>query len=166
MHPEVDHIEGQERRADAERSYGPPRGTVTATDGVHRALLMREVGVIQLIDGAPEGVLAFELVGEVDAEDYEDVLKPAVEESLDGGNKLRFVVEIGAEFDRFTAGAEWQDMTLGFSHLGDWQRCALVTDVDWVEHAAKALGWLMGGRLQLFPIDELKAALEWAASDE
>ena len=144
----------------------PPRGTVTATDGAHRALLTREVWVIQLIDGAPDGVLAFELVGEVDAEDYEDVLMPAVEESLAGGDKLRFVVEIGAEFDRFAAGAEWQDMTLGFSHLGDWQRCALVTDVDWVEHAAKAFGWLMGGRLQVFDIDELKAALVWAASDE
>ncbi len=127
-------------------------------------LRMREVWVIQLIDGAPEGVLAFEFVGEVDSEDYEAVLKPAVEEMLAGGNRLRFVIEISAEFDRFTAGAEWQDMTLGFSHLGDWQRCALVTDIGWVEHAAKALGWLMGGRLQLFDIDELKTALEWAAS--
>ena len=122
--------------------------------------------MIQLIEGAPEGVLAFEFVGEVDADDYEDVLKPAVEESLEGGARLRFVVEIGAEFDRFTTGAEWHDMTLGFAHLEDWQRCALVTDVDWVRHAARALGWLMGGRLRLFDIDELKAALEWAASDD
>jgi hypothetical protein len=122
--------------------------------------------MFQLIEGAPEGVLAFEAVGEVDAQDYEDVLKPAIEESLDGGAKLRFVIEIGPEFDRFTAGAEWNDMMLGFAHLSDWQRCAVVTDVDWVEHAAKALGWLMGGRLRLFDIDELKAALEWAASDD
>ena len=62
--------------------------------------------MIQLIEGAPEGVLAFEAVGEVDAEDYEHVLKPAIEESLAGSDQLRFVFEIGAEFDRFTAGAE------------------------------------------------------------
>ncbi len=122
--------------------------------------------MIQLIEGAPEGVLAFEAVGEVDAEDYEDVLKPAIEESLAGSDQLRFVFEIGAEFDRFTTGAEWQDMTLGFAHFSDWLRCALVTDLDWVRHAAKALGWLMGGRLRVFEIDELKAALEWAAADD
>ncbi|HEX5641824.1 MAG TPA: STAS/SEC14 domain-containing protein [Thermoleophilia bacterium] len=122
--------------------------------------------MIQLIEGAPEGVLAFEAVGEVDAEDYEHVLKPAIEESLAGSDQLRFVFEIGAEFDRFTAGAEWQDMTLGFAHFSDWLRCALVTDLDWVRHAAKALGWLMGGRLRVFEIDELKAALEWAAADD
>jgi hypothetical protein len=122
--------------------------------------------VIQLIEGAPDGVLAFEAVGELDAADYEDVLKPAIEESLAGGDRLRLVFEIGSEFDRFTAGAEWEDVALGFAHLTDWQRCALVTDLDWVRHAAKAFGWLMGGRLRLFEIDELKAALEWAASDD
>lgn len=122
--------------------------------------------MIQLIEGAPDGVLAFEAVGELDAADYEDVLKPAIEESLAGGDRLRLVFEIGSEFDRFTAGAEWHDMALGFAHLTDWQRCALVTDLDWVRHAAKAFGWLMGGRLRLFEIDELKAALEWAASDD
>jgi hypothetical protein len=57
-------------------------------------------------------------------------------------------------------------MTLGFAHLSDWRRCALVTDLDWVRQAAKALGWLMGGRLRVFEIDELKAALEWAAADD
>jgi hypothetical protein len=122
--------------------------------------------MIQLIEGAPEGVLAFEAVGEVDADDYTDVLMPAVEESLDGGNRLRFVFEIGPQFDRYTAGAAWDDMALGFAHLGEWQRCAVVTDLEWVQHAAKAFGWLMGGRLRVFDIDELKAALEWAASDD
>jgi hypothetical protein len=122
--------------------------------------------MIQFIEGAPEGVLAFEAVGEVDAEDYEDVLMPAIEEALEGGDNLRFVFEIGAEFDRFTASAEWHDMTLGFAHLTDWQRCAVVTDLEWVEHGAKAFGWLMGGRLRAFHVDELRTALEWAASDD
>ena len=72
--------------------------------------------MIQLIEGAPEGVLAFEAVGEVDAEDYEDVLKPAIEEALAGDDRLRFVFEIGSEFDRFTAGAAWDDMALEFAH--------------------------------------------------
>ena len=66
----------------------PPRRQEVRRDPAHR--------------GCSEGVLAFEAVGEVDAEDYEDVLKPAIEESLAGSDQLRFVFEIGAEFDRFT----------------------------------------------------------------
>ena len=122
--------------------------------------------MFQLIEGAPEGVLAFEAVGEVDAQDYEDVLKPAIEAALEGGADIRIVYEIGPDFDRYSAGAAWEDMAMGFAHLTRWKRCAVVTDHDWVEHAAKAFGWMMGGRLKVFDIDELKAALQWAASDD
>ena len=122
--------------------------------------------MIQMIEGAPEGVLAFEAVGEVDAEDYNEVLKPAIEASLEGGDDLRIVYEIGPDFDRYSAGAAWEDMAMGFAHLAKWKRCAVVTDLDWVEHAAKAFGWMMGARLRVFDIDELKAALQWAASDD
>ena len=122
--------------------------------------------MIQLIEGAPEGVLAFAAVGEVDAADYEDVLKPAIEAALEGGDRIRFVFEISSEFDRYTPGAAWDDMALGFAHLTDWQRCAVVTDLDWVRHAVKSFGWLMGGRLKVFDLDELRAALDWAAADE
>ena len=107
--------------------------------------------MIQLIEGAPEGVLAFEAVGEVDADDYDDVLKPAIEEALEGGNRLRFVFEIGGEFDRFTAGAEWHDMTLGFAHLTDWQRCALVTDLDWVRARGQGVRLADGRAPQAVP---------------
>lgn len=122
--------------------------------------------MIQVIEGAPQSVLAFEAVGEVDARDYKRVLKPAVETMLAGGQKLRVVFAIRSTFDRFTAGAEWQDMTLGLGHLGDWQRCAIVTDRDWVQHGVKAFGWMMGGRVRLFDADDLDAALEWAAADD
>jgi hypothetical protein len=122
--------------------------------------------MIRLIEGAPPGVLAFEAVGEVDSDDYKRVLKPAVERMLAGGHKLRIVFAIRSAFDRFTAGAEWQDMTLGLGHLGDWQRCAVVTDHDWVTHGVKAFGWMMGGRVKLFDAGELDAALEWAAADD
>jgi len=122
--------------------------------------------MIQLIEGAPEGVLAFEAVGEVDAEDYEDVLRPAIEAALEGGEDIRIVYEIGPDFDRYSAGGAWEDMAMGFSHLEYWKRCAVVTDRDWVAHAAKAFAWMMRGRLRVFDIDELRAAMEWAAGDD
>jgi hypothetical protein len=122
--------------------------------------------MIQLIEGAPEGVLAFEAVGEVDAEDYEEVLKPALEAALEGGEDLRIVYEIGPDFDRYSGGAAWEDVAAGFAHLTEWRRCAMVTDREWVADAAKAFGWLMGGRLRVFDIDELRAALEWASEDD
>jgi hypothetical protein len=120
--------------------------------------------MIQIIEGAPEGVLAFRAVGEVHADDYDTVLKPAVEEALAGGGKLRVVIEIGPGFDKYSTGAAWDDMALGFSHLRSWERCAVVTDRDWVRHGVKAFGWMMPGEVKVFEPDELGVAMTWAAA--
>lgn len=54
--------------------------------------------MIALIDGAPEGVLAFKAVGEVHADDYKQVLKP--------------------ELTGYSAGAAWEDAEIGLGPLG------------------------------------------------
>jgi hypothetical protein len=121
--------------------------------------------MIERIEGAPQGVLAFKAVGEVHAEDYDQVLKPAVDEALAGGGKLRVAFELGPDFDKYSAGAAWDDAALGFSHLRSWERCAIITDHDWLRHAAKAFGWMMPGELRVFAVGERDAAMAWAAEN-
>ena len=119
--------------------------------------------MIQIIDGAPAGVLAFKAVGEVRAKDYEDVLKPAFERALAGGRKIRLVLEIGPEYEGSSGGGALGDMGVVLPHLKKCERCAVVTDRDWVERAVKGFGWMMGGRLRVFAIDRQAAAMAWAA---
>jgi len=120
--------------------------------------------MIQIIEGAPVGVLAFKAVGEVRAKDYEDVLKPAFERALAGGRKIRLVLEIGPEYAGSSGGVAWGDLGVVFPHLGKCERCAVVTDRDWVERAAKRFGWMMRGRLRVFTIGQMTAAMAWAAA--
>jgi hypothetical protein len=120
--------------------------------------------MIEIIEGAPEGVLAFKAVGEVRAEDYTDVLKPALDKVLAAGGKVRCVYVMGPEFTGYSAGAAWEDAEVGFAHFTSWERCAVVTDTDWVRHLVKGFAWLMPGRLRVFPVEEQQAAMEWAAA--
>ena len=121
--------------------------------------------MIEIIEGAPEGVLAFRAVDEVRAEDYGKVLKPALDEALAGGGKLRCVYVLGPEFTGYSAGAAWEDAETGVDHLRKWERVAVVSDVEWLRHLVKGFGWLMPGHLRLFPVADLPAAMEWAAAD-
>ena len=84
---------------------------------------MREVprprilrGVIESID-APGGVVAFKAVGTIDAEDYADVLRPAVERAIAEHGRVRLVFVLGPEFNGYTAGAAWEDAKLWAPHL-------------------------------------------------
>lgn len=113
---------------------------------------------------SPETVLAVRAVGKIDAVDYERVLQPAVQEMLDARGELRLVYVLGDEFDGYTAGAGWEDAKLGLGNLSKWERCAVVTNHEWVEHLIGIFGWLMPGDIKVFKVDEVEEAIAWAAA--
>ena len=109
----------------------------------------------------PAGVIGFEAIGKLRAEDYRDVLLPAVERAAAHGD-VRLVIVI-TEFDGLTGGALWQDLEMGIEHMRGWKRIALVTDVEWMIHMTSMFGWMTPGEVRHFPVAERDAAIAWAA---
>jgi hypothetical protein len=91
--------------------------------------------MIEALTGLPPGVIGFEAVGEVHADDYRDVLLPAIDAAAETG-EVRLVFVLGDRFDGYSMGAAWQDAKLGAHHLKAWKRTAIVTDVDWLTNVA------------------------------
>jgi hypothetical protein len=120
--------------------------------------------MIEPLEGMPPGVVGLRASGKVSADDYKQVLAPTLERALADGGKVRLVYELGPDYGGFEAGGVWQDLRLGASHFSSFERVALVTDVDWIRHAANALGFLMPGEIKVFPLAEQGAAAAWAAA--
>jgi SpoIIAA-like len=119
--------------------------------------------MIEKMQAMPDGCLGFEAVGEVDASDYRDDLIPAIDRALTEHGKVRFLYLIGSRFERYSSGAAWEDAKLGLEHFTKWERCAVVTDLDWVDHLVKGFGWMMPGKFRVFPTRELETAKSWLA---
>ena len=118
--------------------------------------------MITVLSDLPDGVIGFEASGTLQAEDYRDVLLPAVARAAAAGD-LRVLIVIG-EFDGISPGALWEDLKMGIQHGRDWKRIALVTDVEWMRHMASMFGWLTPGEMRHFPLAERPAALAWVAT--
>lgn len=118
--------------------------------------------MLQRID-APDIVLAFRAVGKIEKSDYDSVLEPAVEAMIADKGEVRFVYVLGDEFDSYTIGAGWEDTKLGIGHVSKWRRIAIVTDHGWVQHLVAMFGWMVPGEIKIFPVDEEKPAIDWAA---
>ena len=69
--------------------------------------------MLKELSDLPTGVIGFEVAGEIKAEDYRDVVLPALERAAAGG-EVRFVVVI-PEFHGMSGGAVWQDLKVGSS---------------------------------------------------
>jgi SpoIIAA-like len=114
----------------------------------------------QLYD-VPAGVIGFEVAGRIEAEDYRDVVLPALERAAQGG-EVRFVI-IMPEFHGMSAGAVWQDLKIGIEHLRAWKRIAVVTDVDWIHHLTNLFGWMTPGETKTFSLEQRQEAMAWVA---
>jgi hypothetical protein len=117
--------------------------------------------MLELLAGFPENVIAIEAVGEVEAGDYREVLVPATEAALEANDKIRLLYVLGERFEGVSAGAAWEDLKLGLEHLRGWETMAVVTDVEWIGHALRAVGWMIPAKLRVFPTSERAAAEAW-----
>lgn len=117
--------------------------------------------MVEPIPNLPDNVLGYTAKGRVTARDYTEVIMPAVEALFARHGTVRFLYHLGTEFSGFEAGAMWDDLKLGVQHLGDWERMALVSDVEWVRAAVRFFSLVTSDRIRLFHNRELAEAMRW-----
>jgi hypothetical protein len=122
--------------------------------------------MIRLLDDMPPGVLGLEAIDDVEEEDYQNVLVPAVDAAIAEHGKARIVYVLGPEFDEYEGDAVWEDLKLGVRHPTSFERIAIVTDASWASAAIKVFSILWPGQARAFPLAGLAAAKRWAAGTE
>ena len=120
--------------------------------------------MIRVLSDMPAGVLGLEAIDDIEKEDYEDVLVPAVEAAIAEHGKVRLVYVLGPDFDEYEGEAVWEDLKLGARHPSSFERIAVVSDARWVGPAMKVFSILLPGQARAFPLAEREAAARWAAT--
>jgi hypothetical protein len=120
--------------------------------------------MVERVIDLPAGVLGFRASGKMTRDDYREMMKP-IYAALERGEKLNIYFELGEDFDGLDLGALWEDLkaggSVGLKHRSSWERMALVTDKNWIKHAAAAAGPLAPGELRLFDPEEKAQAKAW-----
>lgn len=120
--------------------------------------------MITLIPDLPDGIVGFEVSGEVTAADYRQTLDPLIEEATAGGKQVRALAVLGPELRGYEAGAILEDARLGLREWSSWERIALVTDDGRLREAVHLLGWMLPGVVRVFPTDQRADAIAWLRS--
>jgi hypothetical protein len=122
--------------------------------------------MLKRIEDMPAGTVGFEAHGEVEDDDWEEVVEPALREELARGGKLRVLYLLGVnagevEGDAIEAGAGFRAR-----HATSFDRVAVVSDEDWLRPALKALSLLLPGRTKAFRVADLTGAKAWLSEAE
>lgn len=113
--------------------------------------------MIEIIEGLPRNVVGIAVKGRVTMQDCRDVLVPAMEKALKRHEKIRLYYELGSRFP----GAGWDDLDLGIESASRCERVAIVTDIGWVRLTAKALRFLIPGKIRVFATIEAEEGRAW-----
>ncbi|MBA2891736.1 STAS/SEC14 domain-containing protein [Nonomuraea soli] len=117
--------------------------------------------MMEALTGLPRGTIGFQAAGEVTADDYRIVLVPAIDQALMDNKKIRLLFELGTDYRGYEAGALWQDTKLGLGHWSDFEKVAVVTDVEWIRDSVRAFKFLMPAEVQVFGLADEDRARQW-----
>src|SRR5262245_9778792 len=109
--------------------------------------------MLQRIQGLPGNCVGIVATGEVTAADYESVLVPAIAAAVQAHGRVRLLYHVAPGFTGFTAGAMLEDATMGIAHFRDWERAAVVTDIDWIRGTVGFFRFLMPCPVRVFAND-------------
>jgi SpoIIAA-like len=115
--------------------------------------------MIERPEGFPDNVVALAGKGQVTRK--EEVLIPAVEAAFKKHQKISLYYELGPQFSGIETGAAWEDFKEGVRHFLQWEKMAVVMDVEWIRRAINGFGVFMPGELRVFPNSEAAAARTW-----
>jgi hypothetical protein len=119
--------------------------------------------MLKKIYDMPAGTLGFEAVGEVDDDDVEDVLAPALSQWVASRGKVRLLYVLGPRLKEFEGDAVSENAKFVARHPTAFERVAVVSDEEWLRPAIKALSLLIPGEAKAFPVRQLTAAKSWLA---
>ena len=121
--------------------------------------------MIKILAGFPENVVAAAASGRVTKKDYDDVLIPKIKAAFSRRQKVRCYYELGAAFSGMDLGAAWVDFKIGIGHLTQWEKVAVVTDVEWIRLAVNAFRFLMPGDVRVFGTSQATDARSWISAE-
>lgn len=120
--------------------------------------------MLRRIKDMPAGTIGFEAIGEVEEDDWERAVEPALRQQIAGGEKVRLLYVLGPRSHEVEGDAVTSDLSFRARHASSFERVAVVSDEDWVRPALRALSFLMPGKAKGFRVVELENAKAWLAA--
>lgn len=120
--------------------------------------------MLKRMSDMPAGTIGFEASGDVDDDDFEDVVAPVLRRQIAGGSKVRLLYLLGPQLREYDGDAFKEEMKFAARHTTAYERVAVVSDESWLRPALSMLSLLVPGQLRGFPVAELQAAKRWVAA--
>jgi len=122
--------------------------------------------MIKVLNDMGDDIIGFELSGVVTGDDYEQILIPAIKEKLTTNEKLKVLYHVGNDFDSYEFKAMLDDAMAGMEFFGNWEKIAVVSDVEWIINAVKIFAFMVPSKVRTFTNKQIEEAKAWLKEEK
>jgi hypothetical protein len=119
--------------------------------------------MLKQISDMPPGTIGFEAHGDVEDDDFEEIVAPVLRREIADGRKIRLLYLLGPRLRDYEGDAVREEMKFAARHATAYERVAIVSDESWLRPALRLLSVLVPGQLRGFPVAQLQFAKAWVA---
>ena len=116
--------------------------------------------MMELMKGLPDNVIGIVGSGTITAEDYDNVLIPAIKDKLQKYKKVRILYQLNKDFTHYELGAYLEDAKVSW-HTFSFEKVAVVSDVHWINDSVNVFKFIIPVQVKVFGNNELEKAKEW-----
>jgi stage II sporulation SpoAA-like protein len=121
--------------------------------------------MLKKIEDVPSYVAGFVATGEVDKDDYSNVLVPELERLDKQHGHIHLLMILETPVKNFSIGAWLLDAWMGLKHFRGLKKVAIVTDETGVETFTNKISALIPGQTRGFKLSEKEIAKTWVAQE-
>ena len=121
--------------------------------------------MLEILKETPVNVLAVKATGEINKNDYDSVLMPALNAMAAKTEKLNLLMLLETDVTNFSIGAWWDDVKAGLKNITKWHRTAIVTDQNGVRTFTDIFSKVFPGEFKGFPLSQQDEAMAWVSSE-
>lgn len=121
--------------------------------------------MVQIISATANAV-AFSTTDEVTADDYKNIILPAVRKLIETNNEINFLFFIETQLEGFSVSAWLEDLLIGLRNLGKWHRAAIVTNTQTAASFTKSFRYIASGELRTYAKERLDEAVGWISGND
>lgn len=126
---------------------------------------IKNIFMIEVIQGLPAHVAAFRATGVVTSEDYRKVINPHVKKVATSSPKIHYMLVLNTALKNYSIGAWIHDGLLGLRHFSKWKKLAIVTEKDGIKKFTDTFGFLIPGATKGFKMEDIETATKWISED-
>lgn len=120
--------------------------------------------MLQIMKDLPQHVVGVRAVGQVNKDDYEQTLVPAIEKAAREYGEINFLMLLETDITNFTYGAWMQDAKISLKHFAKWNKIAIVTDQKVIEKMSHLFSFVSPAEAKGFPVSDVELAKAWVAA--